>query len=540
MARFYTAIATDGQAAHPQVVHGSTEKDRLFTIDSAQMSGIRAALAGVVLRGTAAASHIDGLTLAGKTGTAQNSQDKVHDHAWFVGFAPADNPKIVVAVMIEFGGQGARSAHIAASIIQHYLKATPEQCRSPKGSDEAAISYRTSRSSRSRSCCRCSESQWCTRPGRPTSSRASRRSGTARCSGLRSVSSRHTARAGPRSAMLEWLSPPLYAATSSCCCCSCSSGRASARRPARSWLQIGGFRIGQPSEIAKIVVVLMLAKVLAARRDAPKSLIDLWQPAAVVGIPWLLIMAQPDLGTGLVFIGIFFAMLFWSGCSWQLLMLAASPGISLVLAVNTTIWGAWFLLLIGLVLWYRPYIAEGVFVVVANIGMGVIAPLVWEKLNPYQQKRLLVFLDPGSDPLRSGYHVIQSQVAIGSGGWLGKGFTMGTQKRLAFLPAQHTDFIFPVVGEELGFVGVTVALTLFLGPVPALRARGRPGDRLVLQPRGVRDRGHLVRPRPGERRDDPEPDADNRHTAPLLLLRGVVHAGVLDRRRHRNADIRGG
>lgn len=127
MARFYTAIATDGQAAHPQVVHGSTEKDRLFTIDSAQMSGIRAALAGVVLRGTAAASHIDGLTLAGKTGTAQNSQDKVHDHAWFVGFAPADNPKIVVAVMIEFGGQGARSAHIAASIIQHYLKATPKQ-----------------------------------------------------------------------------------------------------------------------------------------------------------------------------------------------------------------------------------------------------------------------------------------------------------------------------------------------------------------------------------------------------------------------------
>ena len=127
MARFYTAIATDGQAAHPQVVRGSAEKDRLFTIDSAQMAGIRAALAGVVLRGTAAASHIEGLTLAGKTGTAQNSQDKFHDHAWFIGFAPADNPKVVVDVMIEFGGQGQRSAHIAASIISHYLKATPKQ-----------------------------------------------------------------------------------------------------------------------------------------------------------------------------------------------------------------------------------------------------------------------------------------------------------------------------------------------------------------------------------------------------------------------------
>jgi len=230
----------------------------------------------------------------------------------------------------------------------------------------------------------------------------------------------------------------------------------------KSWIAIGDMRLGQPSELAKIAVVLMLAKVLAARHEAPKSLVDLWQPALAVGLPWLLIMAQPDLGTGIVFIGIFFAMLFWAGASWQLLLLVASPGISLVLAVNTGLWGAWFLLLIGLVLWYRPYIAEGVVVVVANVAMGVIAPLVWDKLNPYQQRRLLVFLDPSSDPQRSGYHVIQSQVAIGSGGWLGKGFTLGTQKRLAFLPAQHTDFIFPVVGEELGFVGVAVALLLFM------------------------------------------------------------------------------
>ena len=74
--------------------------------------------------------------------------------------------------------------------------------------------------------------------------------------------------------------------------------------------------------------------------------------------------------------------------------------------------------------------------------MGVIAPLLWERLAPYQQRRLLVFLDPSADPRASGYHVLQSQVAIGSGGWFGKGYTLGTQKRLAFLPAQHTDFIF--------------------------------------------------------------------------------------------------
>ncbi len=278
--------------------------------------------------------------------------------------------------------------------------------------------------------------------------------------------------------MLDFITPPVYAITCVVLLLLVFIGKGfGTGASTKSWLMIGGFRLGQPSELAKIVVVLMLAKVLSARRDAPKSLLDLWQPALVVGVPWILIMLQPDLGTGLVFIGIFFAMLFWSGCSWQLLMLAASPGISLVLAVNTTIWGAWFLILIALVVWYRPYIAEGVFVVVANVAMGVVAPLVWERLNPYQQRRLLVFLDPGSDPLRSGYHVIQSQVAIGSGGWLGKGFTMGTQKRLAFLPAQHTDFIFPVVGEELGFVGVTIALLLFLWLfMRCVRVAGRATD----------------------------------------------------------------
>src|SRR6059036_4154044 len=97
----------------------------------------------------------------------------------------------------------------------------------------------------------------------------------------------------------------------------------------------------------------------------------------------------------------------------------------------------------------------------ANIVMGVIAVPFWRRLAPYQQNRLLAFLNPEVDPRATGWHVIQSKVAIGSGGFLGKGFTLGSQKRLAFLPAQHTDFIFSVVGEELGFVGVLVALSLF-------------------------------------------------------------------------------
>jgi rod shape determining protein RodA len=263
--------------------------------------------------------------------------------------------------------------------------------------------------------------------------------------------------------LLEWVATPAYIATCLLLVALLFVGRgAGTAASTKSWLAIGGIRIGQPSELAKIVVVVMLAKVLSARREIPKSLLDLWQPAIVVGIPWLLIMLQPDLGTGLVFIGIFFAMLFWSGASWQLLLLVASPVVSLVLAFSTQLWGAWFLLFLGMVLWYKPYIAEGVFIVVMNVVMGVVAPQVWERLSPYQQRRLQVFLDPRTDPMRSGYHVIQSQVAIGSGGMFGKGFTAGTQKRLAFLPAQHTDFIFPVVGEELGFLGVLVALVLFM------------------------------------------------------------------------------
>lgn len=230
----------------------------------------------------------------------------------------------------------------------------------------------------------------------------------------------------------------------------------------KGWLTIGGVRLGQPAELAKVAVVLMLAKVLAVNRDAPKSLLELWRPGLVILVPWLLVMAQPDLGTGMVFVGIFFAMLFWSGVSGPLLLLAASPAISLVLSYKTVAWGAWFLILIAVVLWYKPYVVEGVVLIVTNVAMGVLAPILWEKLAPHQKARLLVFLDPSEDPKASGYHVIQSKIAIGSGGWLGKGFTLGTQKRGSFLPEQHTDFIFAVVGEEMGFIGVSVALALFL------------------------------------------------------------------------------
>ena len=229
------------------------------------------------------------------------------------------------------------------------------------------------------------------------------------------------------------------------------------------WITIGGRRIGQPSELAKLAVALMLAKVLSSYKAPPKTLLELVKPGIVVLIPWVLVMAQPDLGTGLVFVGLFFAMLFWSGVSGTLLLFAASPAISLILGGSLLWWASWFILLLVLIWYTKPYIVEAVVLVFANLTMGVAAPVVWFKvLDNYQRERLLVFLDPARDPRNAGYQVAQSKIAIGSGGWTGKGFTDGSQKRLAFLPAQQTDFIFAVVGEELGFLGVCAALGLFL------------------------------------------------------------------------------
>ena len=230
----------------------------------------------------------------------------------------------------------------------------------------------------------------------------------------------------------------------------------------KGWIGVGGFRL-QPSEFAKIAVAMMLAKVLSSYRVPPTSLVDLIKPAIVVVVPWVLVMLQPDLGTSLVFIGLFFAVMFWAGASGTLLLLAASPVVSLLLAGSTGLWATWFILLMVIIWLYKPFVVEGVVLVIANLTMGVAAPIIWEKvLEPHQRQRLLVFLDPSRDPMASGYQVLQSRIAIGSGGLTGKGYTQGTQKRLAFLPEQHTDFIFAVVGEELGFLGVTTALVLFL------------------------------------------------------------------------------
>ena len=269
-------------------------------------------------------------------------------------------------------------------------------------------------------------------------------------------------RTSPR--MLEWATPFVYAIAVFLLVITLLFGTgAGTAAGSKSWIAVGPLRLGQPAELAKLAVILMLSRWLAGLREPPATLRDMIPPCAIAGVPCFLVMMQPDLGSAIVFIAILFCMLFWAGTKPSLMILLASPAIGLVLAFSTVAWGIWLAVLGGLLLWWRPYLWEGLAVVTANVAMGVFALPFWNRLAPYQQNRLLAFLNPEVDPRATGWHVIQSKVAVGSGGLFGKGFTLGTQKRLAFLPAQHTDFIFSVVGEELGFVGVVAALALFAG-----------------------------------------------------------------------------
>ncbi len=229
----------------------------------------------------------------------------------------------------------------------------------------------------------------------------------------------------------------------------------------RSWIVIGPLQF-QPAEPAKLATILVLARYLSSRSQRPTGLRDVLVPGAIVALPLLLVLRQPDLGTAQAFVGILFAALFWAGTPLYVLALLASPVLGLVLSFNTVGWSIYIVLLLAslYLLRHRLFLYESFAVMLANFAAGTIARPLWNSLAEYQQNRLLVFLDPEVDPRGAGYHLIQSKVAIGSGGIWGKGFTEGTQKRFGFLPEQHTDFIFSVVGEELGFLGVLLALGL--------------------------------------------------------------------------------
>ena len=197
----------------------------------------------------------------------------------------------------------------------------------------------------------------------------------------------------------------------------------------RRWIEIGLMRL-QPSEFAKLAVVIVLAKCLQDRQGTGDwQVADLVRPLLLAALPIVLVLLQPDLGTAAVIFLITLSMTLFAGISR------------------------------GVLLWTGGILA----------AMIPVSLLVGDRiLMEYQKKRLLTFLHPSYDPLGSGYHIIQSQIAIGSGGLYGKGFLKGTQNQLMFLPVKHTDFIFSILAEEWGFIGCAVVLILF----SALALRG--------------------------------------------------------------------
>ena len=186
---------------------------------------------------------------------------------------------------------------------------------------------------------------------------------------------------------------------------------------AQRWIQIGPISL-QPSEFSKLIMIIALADMLDKKSGRMHSLRDVIPVFLYVGFPFILVLKQPDLGTSLVFLAILFGMIFVAGIRTKHLMMIFGAGIAFM-------------------------------------------PIFWHFLKDYQKQRLTVFIDPNVDPLGSGYHIIQSKIAIGSGMLFGKGLFAGTQSQLNFLPENHTDFIFAVIGEELGFVGAVVILLLY-------------------------------------------------------------------------------
>lgn len=226
------------------------------------------------------------------------------------------------------------------------------------------------------------------------------------------------------------------------------------------WIVVGSIGI-QPSEFMKIFLLLALAKYFADHKKRLSTAKELMTPVAMALGPTILVLAQPDLGTALVYFGILIVIIFWAGIRPLYFFLLLAPIVSMLAAFQTLSFFLWMGLII-IVLYFNalPFWTK-ILNFSINVGLGGITNLLWALLKPYQQQRILSMIDSDSDPLGAGYQVSQSLTAFGSGGPFGMGFGEGTQTHLKFLPEQHTDFIMTVIGEEFGFFGVMVVLTVF-------------------------------------------------------------------------------
>ncbi|MCE5250853.1 rod shape-determining protein RodA [bacterium] len=229
------------------------------------------------------------------------------------------------------------------------------------------------------------------------------------------------------------------------------------------WLNIGPVRF-QPSEFMKIATILALARYLSIKKNRPTTYKKVIIPIIIVFIPMGLISKQPDLGTSLVFFAIIFPMLYWAGLDTVRLFFLVAPILSAIFSApfipffNWVTWVIFMFLLLWVLYQARYTLYSMGFNIFINIVAGIATPYIFGKIKPYQQKRITTLFNPDADPLDSGYQLINSKIAIGSGGLFGKGIGQGKYTGLGFLPHSHTDFIFSVVGEEVGFIGAVVIL----------------------------------------------------------------------------------
>jgi rod shape determining protein RodA len=240
-----------------------------------------------------------------------------------------------------------------------------------------------------------------------------------------------------------------------------------AAKGAERWFALGGFHF-QPSEFAKLGVLLALARLFSQRRVGLSNLKPLILPFVAFAIPFLLILKQPNLSTALSIACVFFTLMYWSGFRLLELVILASPLISVGLSFQFTWWAVFNVASWGILWWlWRNRVLPGRIAVIFGIlivSAGLMSQIAWNSiLKPHQRSRIETFIDPMSDPSGAGYQVLQSQIAIGSGGLLGKGYGQGSQSNLQFLPEEHTDFIFSVLAEQFGLVGCIVVLLLFFG-----------------------------------------------------------------------------
>ncbi len=238
----------------------------------------------------------------------------------------------------------------------------------------------------------------------------------------------------------------------------------SVRYGAQRWFAIGPFSL-QPSEIAKIAAILCVARMLALSRVNPAHIANIAITFALILIPLFLVMKQPDLGTALCIGSVALPILYWHGISLFSIFVMFSPIATVLVHIGSGYSFEAFILTLFVILAILYFSKRKTGIILAvfalNIIVGLSSEPLWDSLKDYQKERILNFIEPERDTQGSGYQVRQSKIAIGAGGFTGKGFMQGTQTQLKFLPEQHTDFIFTVVGEEFGFLGAAFLLLLF-------------------------------------------------------------------------------